>query len=107
VDGCGKVRLHWRPEADRWADEIARGTGQPREVLEVYQCKACPRSPVTIQRYWHVGHPLDEDGRAAKAAAKRVRADVRSGAVADGRTVGQMVSPAVMAKLREQDWRRS
>ena len=100
VDGCTKVRFHREPEARDWADAIARRTGEKPEDYHTYQCKKCPRSPVTMARYWHAGHPLTPGAVASKEAyVQRRRAEQKS-AAGNGRLLGQRVDPRVLAQLR-------
>jgi hypothetical protein len=94
--GCTKVRLHFKAEAEAWRDRIAQTTRSSVDDLRVYVCKTCPRSPVTSGHYWHVGHA---DPEVKAASLRQWRADRRK-AAAEGRTVGQLVDPAVMARLR-------
>jgi hypothetical protein len=99
-DGCRKVRLHYRDEALLWAAQIEQKTGGQVGDLHVYRCKICPRSPVTMQRYWHAGHPETEEGQAAKQASMdRTRAE-RASATRAGLTVAQRVDPRVMERLK-------
>ena len=99
-DECRKVRLHYRDEALLWAAQIEQKTGGQVGDLHVYRCKICPRSPVTMQRYWHAGHPETEEGQAAKQASMdRTRAE-RVSATRAGLTVAQRVDPRVMERLK-------
>lgn len=99
AEGCSKVRLHHRSEADSWAEQIANGTGSRVEDLEVYQCRSCPRSPVTMGRYWHVGHSLS--GVAARVESKERYAAAQGRARAAGTQIAQRVDPQVLARLKE------
>lgn len=95
--GCGKVRLHRRAEADEWREQIEQRTGKA-DGLAVYSCKVCPRSPVTMKRYFHVGHP--HGAEEAKQASKAEHFRAQAVAEREGLTIGQRVDPRVMAKLR-------
>jgi hypothetical protein len=101
VDGCSKVRFHRRAEADDWAAAIARRTGEGVEAYHTYACKVCPRSPVTMRRYWHAGHLGTEEAKAAEAAGQNRRAVQQLDASRAGRLLGQRVDPTVIAKLRD------
>lgn len=93
---CVKVRLHHKADAELWREKIAATTKSAVGDLAVYECKTCPRSPVTLHRYWHVGH-VDPEAKAD--SMMRWRAGRRQ-AVRENRTVGQRIDPAVMEKLR-------
>lgn len=96
--GCAKVRFHQRSEAEQWMRQVLEDTGGQDGEMKTYPCRACPRSPVTMARYWHVGHPAK--GREARDAAKeRARAATRAARTA-GRTIAQQISPEVLAVLR-------
>ena len=98
-DGCSKVRFHRQQEADDWAVAIAEASGEGVEAFNSYQCKVCPRSPVTIQRYWHAGH-ANGDSQTAKAARQKRRAERAALARRDGNLISQRVDPAVLDRLR-------
>jgi hypothetical protein len=101
VNGCSKVRFHRQQEAEDWAAAVASRTGEPVETYETYPCKACPRSPVTVERYWHVGHRPTDEARAAQVAGElRRRAEIID-ARRGGRLLEQRVDPTVLARLRE------
>ncbi len=94
---CAKVRLHFKAEAERWREQIAADTDSPVEDLSVYDCRVCPRSPVTMRRYWHVGH----DDPEAKAETMARKDDARRAAASEGRLIAQRLGSDVAAKLRE------
>ncbi len=98
-DGCSKVRFHRRPEADDWAAAIGDVSGEGAEAFNSYRCKVCPRSPVTMQRYWHAGHRFGS--QAAKAAREERRAAETSRAHQNGRMIVQRVDPVVLDRLRQ------
>ena len=101
ITGCDKVRFHREDEAVDWLADIARNVGQPEHVFHVYDCKTCPRSPVTMARYFHVGHTGSARGQAAKAAGKARDAKRRAEAEKAGRLLRQRVDPRVLARLVE------
>jgi hypothetical protein len=101
VEGCDKIRFHRRIEASDWAKNLAGRTGEPVEVYKTYPCNTCPRSPVTMSRYWHVGHRGSADAQASKAEAQQQRSQARASARRSGRLVEQRVDPEVLARLRE------
>ncbi len=101
VEGCAKVRFHWQPEAAEWVAIIVQRTGGVADALNTYQCNVCPRSPVTVQRYWHVGHLGTKEAQAAKAAGVRRRNAQEAAARRDGKLLEQRVDPAVLAQLRK------
>jgi hypothetical protein len=98
VDGCIKVRFHRRPEAADWAVAVANGCNEDPADYNTYQCKICPRSPVTTARYWHVGH----DSKQAKAAATAARRAQEAAARRGGRQLDQRIDPTVLARLRRE-----
>lgn len=55
---------------------------------------AMPRHPATTERFWHVGNKDPQ-----LKAASRAEAGENTGELTT-RTIGQMVSPEVMARLR-------
>jgi hypothetical protein len=101
VEACSKVRFHHKPEADAWADRIAKISGEAREVFDVYGCKFCPRSPVTHRRYLHVGHGWSKQAQASRETAQHDRAMQRSTAQREGKLIEQRIDPRVMARLRD------
>jgi hypothetical protein len=101
VDGCSKVRFHREDEADGWAAAIAQATGEDPAAYMTYDCKRCPRSPVTMRKYWHVGHDDSGEAQREKAAGRARRADQVIAARKAGRTVAQQVDPQTAARLRD------
>lgn len=99
ADGCHKVRFHWRSGAQEWAASISRRTGEPLEVYDTFPCKVCPRSPVTMRRYWHVGHFSDEAAQASKRAVEDRKGSAKLDARRAGKLVEQRLDPAVRARL--------
>ena len=98
ADGCEKIRFHHRAEADEFAEALSSDTKQGRDAYRVYQCNVCPRSPVTMHRYWHVGHP--NRAAAIKAAGIQKRRRESASAYQEGRQLQQRVDPTVLARLR-------
>ncbi len=101
VEGCEKVRFHQQDEAGGWRDRLSKLSREPVEVFTVYGCKTCPRSPVTMRPYWHVGHLGSEAAQKSKAAAAQRRAEERNKARRAGLLLGQRVDPGVLAKLHQ------
>lgn len=101
VEGCSKVRFHREAEAHDWAESIARGNGEAVDVYRVYPCKLCPRSPVTIKSYFHVGHAGSRAGQTAKKNGKARRTEQIAAAGRNGNLIRQRVDPEVLAKLRK------
>ncbi len=101
ADGCSKIRFHRKQEAEDWMAAVAAASGEDVEHFNVYDCKTCPRSPVTHARYFHVGHTGTEESEASKAAAKVRRRQEAGAARRQGRTVAQRVDPRVLAQLRK------
>jgi len=99
--GCGKVRLHRRADAEEWAELIVQRTNGPSNAMTAYQCRSCPRSPVTLSRYWHVGHPGTPEAQAVRRETKDRRKQAEAAANRNGLMIGQQIDPSVMAKLRE------
>ncbi len=100
VEGCNKVRFHQESEAAGWAETVGNQTGEGASAYRTYQCKLCPRSPVTNQRYWHITHADTEQAKQAKAAGLRRRREGQAAAHRAGRTLGQRVDPTVLDALR-------
>jgi hypothetical protein len=101
-EGCLKIRFHREPEAQAYAAHIASTTGEPAEAYEAYRCKSCPRSPVTMQPYYHIGHRMTEEGRRAREAGRSRQGKRRALALRDGRTVEQLVAPETLRKMIER-----
>jgi hypothetical protein len=99
VDGCTKVQFHQQDEAREWLLKIATEAGEDPGQYRTYDCKICPRSPVTMRRYWHVGHRGSEQAQASKAATRRQREADRAAARRQGNLLRQRVDPATVAKL--------
>jgi hypothetical protein len=99
-EDCSKVRFHRQEEAEDWAATIGEATGEGAEALNAYQCKVCPRSPVTMRRYWHAGH-ADGGSSAAKAARHRSRQIRAAEARRDGNLLAQRVDPSVLDRIRK------
>lgn len=97
--GCEKVRLHGYDEAERWRIQVERETGA--SLLRVYRCKVCPRSPVTMQRYFHVGHAGNAEAQAAKQAEKQARVEAAVVAGKAGTTLAQRIDPRSLAALAQ------
>jgi hypothetical protein len=96
---CVKIKFHREGEAADWATYLGVKTGEGPAAYKAYQCKTCPRSPVTNQRYWHAGHPRPGQARAARETrAAQARQQTRT-AETEGRTIKQLVGPDVFAKL--------
>ncbi len=68
--GCGKVRLYSRGQADEFIRSLASDTNQPTDWFTAYLCKVCPRQPVGTSRFWHVGH-IDPEERTSGTQVKR------------------------------------
>jgi hypothetical protein len=51
VDGCHKVRLRSREEAEAFAERVLQGTG---ERCVPHKCRHCPRQPVSLEKFWHI-----------------------------------------------------
>lgn len=99
---CTKVRFHHRGGAETWALQILADTEGVPGSMKAYQCReGCPRSPVTMQRYWHVGHQDTPEAQLAKEAARARREQRYVAARRDGRTLGQQIDPRVMARMRQ------
>lgn len=101
VDGCSKVRFHHQKNAEDWAARIGRRTGEGVEAYRAYPCKDCPRSPVTMRRYWHAGHSEAGQSMIAKAAFIERRRETEHAARRDGNLLSQRLDPAVLAGLRK------
>jgi hypothetical protein len=99
--GCTKARFHRQSEAEDWAVQIAEARDEAGDAYEAYPCKVCPRSPVTMQRYWHAGHRVRGQSAIAKATSLRRRKEQETAARRAGQLVGQLVDPTVLAKLRK------
>jgi hypothetical protein len=99
ADGCQKIRFHREGEAVEFAEALAAKTGEPVAAYNAYPCQRCPRSPVTVRRYYHVGHVSGSAAAEAARKAEHLRrtADAHRG----GRLVEQRVDPAVLARLRQ------
>jgi hypothetical protein len=100
VQGCAKVRFHQQIEAESWAAAIAADTGESVRNYNTYACKTCPRSPVSLSRYWHVGHVGSMEAQIDKDASKDRRIARHIAARRDGATIEQRIDPRIMAKLR-------
>lgn len=101
VEGCDKIRFHRWQEAEDWRVELAYHTDQNPDALHAYDCKVCPRSPITMRRYFHVGHPARRVSQREKRAAQGRRAGERIEARREGRLINQQVDPLVLAKLKQ------
>lgn len=100
VDGCAKIRFHEDTDAARFAAKLAATTGEELEAYVAYQCRICPRSPVTVSRFWHVGHREPGAAGLAKEARLLQISQRRAAAGREGRLLSQRVDPAVLARLR-------
>lgn len=101
VDGCAKIRFIRQEEAADFRETLSSASGEPIGALDVYRCKICPLSPVTMLRHWHVGHGRSREAQEAKAAGRAQRGSERAGARAAGLLIEQRVDATVAAKLRE------
>lgn len=70
-------------------------------AYHAYSCKDCPRSPVTMRRYWHAGHSELGQSMIAKAAFIERRRETERAARRDGNLLAQRLEPAVLAGLRK------
>lgn len=93
---CIKTRLHTKQEGLDFAETLAERMGMKPTDFGVYKCQRCPRHPATTERFWHVGNKDPQLKTASRAEAGREYWRAHD----DGRTIGQMVSPEVMARLR-------
>lgn len=100
ADGCDKIRFHNKTEADDFGAAVAQRSGEDPSVYYTYGCKICPRSPVTMLRYWHVGHPARKKAQQSKEAAKQRRADQQRQARRAGNQIVQRLDPEVAERLR-------
>jgi hypothetical protein len=50
-EGCVKVRLRDRDEAEAFAARVLNQTG---EDCYAYRCPKCPRQPVSCEKFWHI-----------------------------------------------------
>lgn len=67
--GCTKVRLYTRRDAEAYARIVERESAAG--ALKAYKCEVCPRYPLTLSRYWHIGHV--ESGELSGASGRRWR----------------------------------
>jgi hypothetical protein len=93
---CIKTRLHTKQEGLDFAETLAERMGMKPADFGVYKCQRCPRHPATTERFWHVGNKDPQLKAASQAGAGLEHRQAHC----DGRTIGQMVSPEVMARLR-------
>jgi hypothetical protein len=96
-ENCTKIRLHTQAEALMFAKHLADEIGTDPTVFGVYRCKTCPRHPATTDRFWHIGN-IDQK---SKETDFERRGRQQWMAKRDGRTIGQMVTPEVMTRLRK------
>lgn len=96
---CVKVRFHQRPEAEEWLLQVAANGGTSPELYKTYPCDDCPRSPVTIRRFWHVAHLATKEARDAAAASKARHSQLIKKSFRAGTALEQRVDPAILAKL--------
>jgi len=101
VDGCSKVRFHREPEAAEWGRHIASRCGENPDVYYAYECRTCPRSPLTMGKYWHAAHDGTAAAEAERAASMQRREDQRRAASRAGRLLKQRVDPRILAQLRK------
>lgn len=101
AQGCEKIRFHHQEPARDFMLFLARETQEDPRCWLTYQCKVCPRSPVTVQRYWHVAHDDSVDAQHEKALGMQRRGRQRAEARRAGRLVEQRLDPAAVAKLLE------
>lgn len=99
VEGCEKIRFHHQEPAHDFMLWLCREAQEDPQFWLTYQCKVCPRSPVTLQRYWHVAHDDSVDAQHEKALGMRRRGRQRAEARRAGRLVEQRIDPAAVAKL--------
>jgi hypothetical protein len=107
AEGCGKVRLRSRAEAEGFARKVERDTGAPDGALRAYRCEVCPRQPAVSDRapgrFWHVGN-IDRAEVTGAAQPRRTAAQVRRARERrNGQVVrlGDAVSPEAAARLRD------
>lgn len=101
VGKCEKVRLRGRDEAAAFAAAVERDTGAPPGALRTYACTVCPRQPVGIGRFWHVGNA--DPARRSTRGGNVVRGErerVQRQAAREGSLLRQRVDPSVLAHLR-------
>lgn len=51
---CTKIRFHRKEEAESFARDMEQATGGVEGSVLLYRCRVCPRSPWTIQKFFHV-----------------------------------------------------
>lgn len=51
---CDKVRLRDRDEAAAFARRVEQQLGLLRGAMVQYRCKACPRHPLSLDRFWQI-----------------------------------------------------
>jgi hypothetical protein len=100
AEGCDKIRFHGEGEARDFAARIAAANFEPDSVVVAYQCRRkCPRSPVTMRPYWHIGHLGSEEAQRVKRASQNARAERRKQAEDAGLLLGQRIGPEALMKL--------
>lgn len=92
---CVKIRLHTREEAIEFGKHVALELHEPENAYHPYECKACPRHPATLRKFWHIGH-----SRGASKAAQERRAIERGREFHQGNALMHRVTPAELARLR-------
>ncbi len=64
-DGCKKVRLHSRFEAEAFLLKVALALRENPGEYHAYTCETCPRHPL-IGKFWHIAHRIPGWKRALK-----------------------------------------
>jgi hypothetical protein len=97
LDGsCSKIRFLAAEQAERFAARLADDLAEPTDTYHAYACKACPRHPGTMERFWHVGHRRAGDS----ATARERRSAARIQALRSGNLIRDRVTPEVLAGHR-------
>lgn len=87
-DECGKLRFHRVGEAEAFARELEIQDHLPEGSMRPYPCKACPRSPWTIEPYFHI--TSDGWSRGVKSAKPKPN------------KLGDRIDPQALAALKQK-----
>lgn len=74
-DECIKIRHHHQDQAERFARELEEDNGMDEGIVQIYRCSICPRSPWTIEKYFHV----TSNGHRGEINFARPKADTLAG----------------------------